>query len=145
MSHSLTKIWIHAIFGTRDRLPLLKDNFSSHVYEHISDQLEELGCETRIISGTEDHLHILFLLSPEKTIAQVIKAIKGQSSHWINQQDFLNTKFAWQVGYAAFSVSESSVKKVENYILRQQEHHRKMTFQEEYERFISRYGLGGNR
>ena len=95
MSHSFTKIWIHTIFGTKDRLPLLKDDFSSHVYEHISDQLEELGCETRIINGTVDHIHILFSLNPDKTVSQIVKSIKGESSHWINQQDFLNAKFAW--------------------------------------------------
>ena len=126
-------------------MPLLKDHFSDQIYEHINDRLCGLGCDVRIISGTEDHLHILFLLSPDKTIAQVIKAIKGESSHWINQQDFLNTKFAWQIGYGAFSVSESNVEGVENYIHRQEEHHRRMTFQEEYDRFIQKYGLGINR
>jgi len=145
MSHSFTKIWIHAIFSTKDRVPLLKDHFSDQIYAHINGRFSDLGCDARIINGTEDHLHILFLLSPDKTIAQVIKAIKGESSHWINQQDFLNAKFAWQVGYSAFSVSESNVKSVENYLRRQEEHHRRMTFQEEYERFISRYGLSGNR
>ena len=145
MSHSLTKIWVHAIFSTKDRAPLLKDHFSDQIYEHINGRLSGLGCDVRIISGTEDHLHILFLLSPDKTIAQVIKSIKGESSHWINQQDFLNAKFAWQVGYAAFSVSESNIESVENYIRRQEEHHRRMTFQEEYDRFIQKYGLGVNR
>lgn len=145
MSHSFAKIWIHAIFSTKDRVPLLKDHLLSQVNTHINDRLIDLGCDVRIINGTEDHLHILFLLSPDKTIAQVIKAIKGESSHWINQQDLLNAKFAWQVGYGAFSVSESNVGKVENYIHRQEEHHRRMTFQEEYDRFIQKYGLGVNR
>ncbi len=145
MSHSFTKIWIHTIFSTKDRVPLLKDHFSDQIYVHINGQLSDLGCVVRLINGTEDHLHILFLLSPDKTIAQVIKAIKGESSHWINQQDFLNAKFTWQVGYGAFSVSESNVKGVENHIRRQEEHHLRITFQEEYERFIQKYGLGTNR
>lgn len=87
----------------------------------------------------------LFTLNPDNAIAQVMKSIKGESSHWINQQDFLNAKFAWQVGYGAFSVSESNVKEVENYIRRQKEHHRKISFHEEYERFIAKYNLGTNR
>ncbi len=145
MSHSFTKIWIHTIFSTKDRVPLLKDHFSDQIYVHINGQLSDLGCVVRLINGTEDHLHILFMLSPDKTIAQVMKAIKGVSSHWINQQDFLNAKFTWQVGYGAFSVSESNVKGVENHIRRQEEHHRRITFQEEYERFIQKYGLGTNR
>jgi len=145
MSHSLIKIWTHAIFGTKDRTPLLMPDFVSQVNEHINNQLKELGCNARIINGTPDHLHILFILSPDKAISQVMKSIKGESSHWINQQNFLNAKFAWQVGYAAFSVSESNVKGVENYIHRQEEHHRRMTFQQEYDKFIQKYGLQVNR
>ena len=74
-------------------------------------------------------------------MANVMKMVKGESSHWVNQQDFLHKKFAWQTGYGGFSVSESLLEKVETYIKNQEEHHRKMTFQEEYERFMKRYGF----
>ncbi|MBL7075118.1 transposase [candidate division KSB1 bacterium] len=141
MSHSLTKLWVHAIWGTKDRIPLLKDPFRSKIIHHIQDKLEELDCGVRIINGTADHFHALFLLCNDKSLAEVMKMIKGESSHWINQQDIISRKFAWQVGYGGFSVSESMVKQVEDYIRKQEEHHRKMTFQEEYDRFLKQYGL----
>lgn len=88
-----------------------------------------------------DHIHCLFLLSPQKSIAEVIKQIKGSSSHYINSNDVINDKFSWQTGYAAFSVSESAVEKVFLYIQNQKEHHRKKTFQEEYENFLKLYKI----
>jgi len=88
-----------------------------------------------------DHIHCLFLLNPEKSIAEVIKQIKGSSSHFINQYNLIADKFAWQTGYAAFSVSESGVKSVSDYITHQKEHHQKKTFQQEIEEFLKLYGF----
>ena len=126
-------------------MPLLKDSFRSKAIHHIQDKLEELGCSVRITNGTMGHLHALFLLCNDKSLAEVMKMIKCESSHWINQQDILSYKFAWQVGYGGFSVSESMVSQVEDYIPNQEEHHRKMTFQEEYDRFLQKYGFSENR
>ena len=136
MAHSLVKIWIHTIFGVKDRQPLLRSEFRSTVIEHIASKLTELNCKVRIVNGAADHIHGLFLLPPEENVAHIMKYIKGESSHWINQSDFLKVKFSWQVGYGAFSVSESNVKQVEAYIRNQAEHHRKRSFREEYERFV---------
>ena len=88
-----------------------------------------------------DHIHCLFLLSREKSIAEVIKQIKGSSSHYINQANLISEKFSWQTGYAAFSVSESIVDKVFHYIKNQKQHHTKKKFQQEYEEFIELNGL----
>lgn len=134
MSHSLVKIWIHGIFGTKNRLSLIKDSFEKQLHEHIKKKLEdEFGCRVRIINGTENHIHILFMLSPKVKIEDLFKNIKGESSHWINQSNFIKDKFSWQIGYGAFSVSESMVKNVEKYIANQKEHHKKMSFSEEVE------------
>jgi len=145
MSHSLAKIWIHAILGTKNRHPLIKESFSSAIYQHIEEKLNEIECRTRIINGTEDHIHALFLLSPKISFSDVMKTIKGETSHWINQQDITDSKFAWQVGYGAFSVSESNVKQVQLYIENQKEHHKKLTFTEEYDLFMEKHGLLVNR
>ena len=148
MSHSLTKLWIHGIFGTKDRRPLLVDTIIKDVHSHLQEKLEEMDCIVRIINGTSDHVHQLFLLSREVSIAQVMKSIKGETSHWINQEDIVQSKFSWSrlVGsYGAFSVSESEVGKVERYIRTQEKHHRKMTFKEEYERFMKLHNLEINR
>lgn len=147
MAHSLTKIWIHGIFGTKNREPLIKSEFKDKLHNHIKNKLEaDLDCKVRTINGTENHVHILFLLSANYSIKEIFKNVKGESSHWINQSDFIKTKFAWQIGYGAFSVSESQLKKVELYIKNQNEHHKKMTFEEEYNKFMNKYNITvGNR
>jgi putative transposase len=88
-----------------------------------------------------DHVHALFLLNPQKSIADVIKQIKGSSSHSINGADLMLEKFAWQTGYAAYSVSESQLEVVYNYIKNQKQHHLKKNSQDEYDEFIKLHGL----
>ena len=141
MPHSFNKIWIHAIWSTKDRHPFFHSNIEHKIYHFISEQFREQGCLVSIINGMPDHVHCLFLLSPQKSIAEVIKQIKGSSSHYINQNNLIVDKFSWQTGYAAYSVSESVVDKVHNYIHNQKQHHAKKTFQQEYDEFIKLYGL----
>ncbi len=142
MSHSLLKIWIHGVFSTKDRTALITPAFEKELYNHIKQKLEnDLDCIVRIINGMSNHIHILFLLSPKFSIGDIFKNVKGESSHWINQSSFTKYKFAWQTGYGAFSVSESMVKEVEKYIANQKEHHRKMTYEQEVDLFIKKYGL----
>ncbi len=141
MPHSYNKIWIHAIWATKDRIPLIATDIEKKVHQFISHQLREQGCPVRIINGMPDHVHCLFLLSPQKSIADVVKQIKGSSSHYINQNNLTSERFSWQTGYAAYSVSESVVEKVFHYIDNQKLHHQKKSFQKEYEAFIKLYGL----
>ena len=145
MSHSLVRIWIHAIWGTKERQPLLKDDFREEIKKHINENFEEQDCKVQIVNGTTDHLHVLFRLPQDQSLAKVLKMVKGETSHWINQQNFLRIKFAWQLGYGGFSVSGSMVSKVTKYIRNQEEHHMKMTFREEYERFMKGFQDFGNR
>ena len=107
----------------------------------MRNQLIEAGCPVRIINGMPDHVHCLFLLNPQKSISQIIKQVKGSSSHFINGQDLMPEKFAWQTGYAAYSVSKSAIEKVFQYIKNQKQHHAKTIFQQEYEAFLKLYGL----
>ena len=141
MSHSFNKIWIHAIWATKERMPLIHSSVENKIYPFMAEQLREQGCPIRIINGMPDHIHCLFLLSPQKSISEVIKQIKGSSSHFINQNNIIDDKFAWQTGYAAYSVSESVVEKVYEYIKNQKSHHQRKTFQQEYEDFITLYGF----
>jgi putative transposase len=136
MPHSFNKIWIHAIWSTKERLPLIHPMVESKVYQFIAEQFREQGCPVRIINGMPDHVHCLFLLSPQKSIAEIVKQIKGSSSHYINQNNLISEKFAWQTGYATYSVSESVVDKVFQYIKKQKQHHTKKTFQQEYDGFL---------
>jgi putative transposase len=135
MSHSLTRIWIHAVWSTKKRRPLIQSSIEDKIYLFIAAQLHEQGCTVSIVNGMPDHIHCLFLLSRQKSIADVIKQIKGSSSHFINQNNLMEDTFAWQTGYAAFSVSESVVRNVHQYIQNQKAHHRKETFLQEYNAF----------
>lgn len=141
MPHSFNKIWIHAIWATKHRQSMIESSIEQQVYQYISEQLREQGCPVRIINGMPDHLHCLFLLSPQKSISEVIKQIKGSSSHYINKSNLISEKFAWQTGYAAYSVSESAVDKVYQYIKNQKQHHAKTTFEQENDGFIKLNGL----
>ena len=141
MPHSFIKIWIHAIWATKERLPLIKQNVETSVFNEMRKQFVDSGCPVRIINGMPDHVHCLFLLNPQKSIAEVIKQVKGSSSHWVNEQNIILEKFAWQTGYAAYSVSESQLEKVYHYIKNQKAHHAKTTFQTEYDEFIKLHGL----
>jgi len=141
MSHSLSKIWIHAIWATKERKPLLHQNIEKQIHNYMRDQFIELGCFVKIINGMPDHVHNLFLLNSQKSISDVIKQVKGSTSHFINEGDIIKEKFSWQTGYAAYSVSESQLEKVFQYIKNQKQHHGKKTFQQEYDEFLKLYAL----
>jgi putative transposase len=142
MAESLTKIWIHAVFGTRNIEPLIVPQLKGKLYKHINEQFEkEYKIWVRMINGTSDHIHILFLLDPVYALTDIIKNIKRESAQWVNQKEILDKKFAWQAGFGAFSVSESTVELVERYIENQNEHHREMSFLDEYEEFMDIHGV----
>ena len=141
MPHSFIKIWIHAIWATKERAPLVKPSVESNIYEYMRSQFIELGCPVRIINGMPDHVHCLFQLSREKSIADVIKQVKGSSSHYVNEQNLIVEKFAWQTGYAAYSVCESQLEKVFQYIKNQKAHHSKKSFNDEYNEYLKLYGF----
>lgn len=121
-------------------MPLIHNSVEHKIHQFISMQLRDLGCPVRIINGMPDHIHCLFLLSPKKSISEVIKQIKGSSSHYINQNNLISEKFAWQSGYAAYSISESVVETVFRYIINQKRHHSKKTLQKEYDEFLTLCG-----
>ncbi|MBF4517085.1 IS200/IS605 family transposase [Flavobacterium sp. ANB] len=141
MSQSFTKLWIHAIWATKNRQELIDFSFDKKLYDFIWEELTELGCPVRIINGMPDHVHVLFLQNPQKTISDIVKQIKGSSSHFMNRGEFILEKFAWQTGYAAFSVSESQLDAAYNYIKNQKQHHLKKNGQDEFDEFVKLHGL----
>ncbi|MCB0737530.1 MAG: IS200/IS605 family transposase [Bacteroidetes bacterium] len=141
MPHSYNKIWIHAIWATKNRAPFLNASVEPKVHRFITEQLRDLGCPVRIVNGMPDHVHCLFLLSPNKSIVDVLKQVKGSSSHFMNQNNLIAEKFAWQTGYAAFSVSVSVLDKVFHYIKNQKKHHAKKSSEDEFNEFLKLYGL----
>jgi putative transposase len=141
MSHVYTKLWTHAVFSTKNGKPLISHPLEPRLYNYIHEKLLELGCPSRIINGMPDHIHVLFLQNPARSIAEIVKKVKGGSSFWVNDNRLSQQKFSWQAGYAAFAVSESQVQRVFEYITNQKEHHQKETFQEEYHHIVTLHGL----
>jgi putative transposase len=136
MTQSKSKIWIHAFWTTKDLVPLINQTKEEIIYNYITSQFKELKCPVKIINGTEDHIHCLFLLHREISLSQLIKQIKGSSSHFINQKNIIEEKFSWQNAYIAYSVSESTVDKVTAYIKNQKTLHQTKTFEQEYNEFL---------
>lgn len=141
MPQSLANIYIHLIFSTKERFPFLKDDFRDELHRYLATVIGNLNCPAVIINSVEDHVHILFRLHRTVAIAKVVEEAKKSSSKWIKSKSPAMTKFAWQAGYGAFSVSESNAPKVANYIREQQEHHRTRAFQEEYREFLEKHKI----
>lgn len=135
------KIWIHAVWSTKKRKPLLVKPLRNKIFEHIYQNALDKDILMEIVGGHIDHVHCLFRLKNDQTISKVMQLLKGESSFWVNKNLFTKDKLAWQEEYFAISVSESIVPKVRKYIARQEEHHRKSTYLEEYEKFINNYGF----
>jgi REP element-mobilizing transposase RayT len=111
------------------------------LFPHIKKNAKEKGICIDFINGYTDHIHILISLNKEQTISGIVQLIKGESSYWINQQELTTERFGWQDQYFAASVSESGVNNVREYIKNQEEHHKKKTFQREYEELLQKYGF----
>jgi putative transposase len=139
MPHTYYKIWIHLIWSTKDRSPFLTKDIRNMVFIHMKEKAQENGVFLDALNGTTDHVHGLLGLVPNQNVARIVNDLKGESSHWINEEKLTGTYFAWQQGYSAFSYGESQVHKVREYIENQEEHHRTMTFQEELERFLKEF------
>lgn len=137
------KVYIHFVWSTKNRIPYLKTKeIRNLVWNHIFHNAREKRIFLDTVNGYSDHCHCLVSLGVNQNIQKIMQLIKGESSFWINKENIIgDTKFEWQEEYFAVSVSESMIEMVRNYIKNQEEHHRKKTFQEEYEEFISKYGF----
>lgn len=131
MTNHLSIIWLHAVWSTKDRVKVLGKSFRFKVFKHIKDYASENGIQLDIINGVEDHVHCLFKLRTTQNPAEILKLLKGESSHWINKNIILDEPFKWQEGYGVFSVSPHEVMKIRKYIYNQEEHHQGLTFDEE--------------
>lgn len=141
MPHYHAKIWLHVLFSTKHRNLLIHPEIEQSIYKNIADELGLLGCANRIINGMPDHIHSLFLLNLRNPLSRVIQQMKGSTSHWINELRLSEEKFAWQTGYAAFSVSESKLDVIHDYILHQKKHHEYLSFEEEQDYLLKLHNL----
>ena len=135
------KVWLHFVWTTKNRKPLLTDDIRQNVFRHIRENALEKDIHIDFINGYVDHVHCLVSLSSEQTLKQIMQLIKGESSHWVNKNNLCKEKFQWQDDYFVVSVSESLVDRVRNYIRKQEEHHREKSFDDEFEKFLQRAGF----
>ena len=146
MPQSLAKVYLHVVFSTKNRVPLLADDWRDELFRVLGGAANNLGCQSLIVGGVADHVHLLFQLGRTITIADAVGKIKSTSSAWINQTwinrtSGLSLEFHWQAGYAAFSVSQSNIEAVREYILKQAEHHAQQSFQDELREWLGRYEI----
>lgn len=138
-------IWIHLIWSTKNREPMMNSTeLPQKIFGHLAENAGKKGIKLDSINGGNDHVHALISLGADQTIAKIAQLLKGESSHWVNEQDFIRRKFEWQDDYYAVSVSETRLFALREYIRDQEEHHRKKTFAEEFERFLSTSALVGS-
>ena len=142
MPQSLARVLIHVVFSTKNRYPFLAEkSIRNEMHAYLGGTCNELGCPVLTVGGVADHVHILYALSRNLSIAKIVGDIKRGSSKWIKTKGRTLTKFAWQNGYGVFSVGQSEVERVRQYIVGQEDHHRKKTFQDEYRSFLNEYGI----
>ncbi|MBD3298572.1 MAG: IS200/IS605 family transposase [candidate division Zixibacteria bacterium] len=141
MGQTLTSLNYHLIFATKNREPLLHHDIRPRLHEYMGGIIRQLNGVSRCVGGTADHLHIACSLPPSQSVSDALRTIKANSSRWIRSLSPKFSKFAWQSGYSAFTVSQSQLEVVIRYICDQEEHHRKMTFREELLGFYRKHGI----
>jgi putative transposase len=139
MSQSLAKVLVHLVFSVKNRRPLLREHVHDELRAYLAGILRNHESPALEIGVVEDHVHILFRLSRNLAIATIVEQVKKSSSKWIKTQGPAFATFAWQNGYGAFSVSQSTASSTRRYIAAQREHHRRVSFQDEFRRFLEKY------
>lgn len=141
MPQSLAKNLIHLIYSTKDRRPVLEDAIRQELHQYSCGILRDQESPALEVGSVPDHVHLLFILSKNKALADVVRELKKGSSRWLKTKGPQFAEFEWQAGYSAFSVSQSAVEEVRRYIQSQAEHHRKTSFQDELRAFLRRYEI----
>ncbi|MCL1920343.1 MAG: IS200/IS605 family transposase [Kiritimatiellaeota bacterium] len=141
MPQSLTNVYVHIVFSTKNRCPLIDDSVRQTLWAYIGGICRTLECFAFRVGGTSDHIHICCLLSKKVTQVELLQEVKRKSSLWMKTQGARYADFYWQDGYGVFSVSPPETGKVAEYIDNQHEHHKTRTFQEEFLAFLKKYGV----
>lgn len=139
MANTFSQMYIHLVFGVKLRDSLIDSSWKFELYKFINGIIQNYGHRPLVINGTADHVHILIGYKPSAPLSDLVRAIKSNSSRWINNRGFCSQPFRWQEGFGAFSYGQSQLKRVAEYIERQEEHHRARSFHEEYKQFLVAY------
>ena len=141
MPQSCSAVFAHLVFSTKNREPLIRAPVGSELYAYGTTVLKNAGCPVLTMNGTADHVHVLFNLSRVKTLAEVVEELKTSTSKWIKTKGPNFRGFHWQSGYGAFSVSQSNVEQVIQYIDGQKDHHRGRSFQDEFLALLGKHNI----
>jgi REP element-mobilizing transposase RayT len=142
VAQSLSKIVVHTVFSTHGRLPFFRDpELREELHRYLGGILIRLDCQPIIIGGTEDHVHLLGSLSRTCEAAMMVKELKRGSSVWLKTKHQELHDFAWQNGYGIFSVGYSQIESARSYIAKQEEHHRQVSFQDEFRQLLQCYEI----
>ncbi len=138
---SYVKIWLHCVWSTKNRSNIIPNSFRQELLNHFMQNADEKNINLDFINAHENHVHALMKLGKQQNLATIMQYLKGESSFWINNQKKLPYQFAWQDDYFAVSIGHSQVEQVRKYIKNQDEHHRKISWDEEVELFMKKYGF----
>ena len=141
MPQSLSSILIHLVFSTKLREPFITPAIETELQKYMAKVFRALNSPSLAIDGTGDHLHILFSLGRVIKIADLVEEVKTESSKWIKTKGSEFKNFHWQRGYGAFSIGQSNIASLKRYILGQKKHHQRVTFQDEYRKFLAAYAV----
>lgn len=141
MGQSLVQNYIHLVFSTKHRQPLIHPPVEAELHAYLGGICKQLECPPIQVGGYTDHIHLLCMLSKKLALMKLVEEVKSHSSKWIKTKGDNYKNFYWQDGYGAFSVNPAQVDTVTRYIMNQHEHHRAKTFQDEYRVFLSKYGV----
>lgn len=139
MGQSVAKNYLHIVFSTKHRQPLISDDIASELHAYLGGICNRLECTPLKVGGYKDHIHILCMLSKKIALMKLLEELKSHSSKWIKTKGAGFHQFYWQDGYGAFSVNPTEVDVVVRYINNQKEHHAKHSFQDEYRAFLKKY------
>ncbi len=141
MAQSLSKVYVHIVFSTKNRENTIDNKIKDSLFEYIGGICKGLECNPLIVGGYQNHIHILCVLSRKITQMKLLEEVKKSSSKWIKTKGGKYSNFYWQDGYGIFSVNPTEIDTVMNYIKNQEGHHRKRNFQEEYRLFLRKYDV----
>lgn len=131
-----TQLYYHIVFSTKHRRPWLTPDLEEHLYPYLGGTIRDEAGSALIVNGVADHLHILARLRQDRALSDIVRSIKANSSGWIHREFPQLADFAWQEGYAAFTVSASQKERVRQYVQDQKTHHLKLSFKEELIAFL---------
>lgn len=141
MAGSFTSLYYHLIFSTKGRLPLIVPDLRDRLWEYMGGLLRHHGGSPVIIGGTADHAHVLASIGKEQTVSAAVRDLKAYSSRWVHESFPELAHFAWQEGYAAFTLQAGLLERARQYIANQEAHHRQQDFAEEFVGFLKRHGV----